>query len=132
LDAAVAGYRQAECVVVTRCGRNEAGSGLQFAQSGELELDVPARDTALQFLGAALGYQASVIEDPDLAGELIGLVQVLRGEEYRHSGSGEVTDDLPHRVPAARVEPGRRLVQEDQSRVTDEGHGKIQPAPHPA
>jgi hypothetical protein len=37
-------------------------------------------------------------------------------------------DDLPHGAAAARVQAGGRLVEEDDARVTDQGHrGSLSP-----
>ena len=44
----------------------------------------------------------------------------------------EVPDDLPHDPPTARVEPGRRLVEEDDPRIADEGHRQVEAAAHAA
>ena len=73
-----------------------------------------------------------MVEHGDPVGELVGLVQVLRGEEDRHAAGDQLADDLPHRAPAARVEPGGRLVEEDDPRVADQRHGQVEPAPHAA
>ena len=52
---------------------------------GELELDVPAGDSALEFGGGAFGDDPPVIEHRDTVGELVGLLEVLGGEEDRHA-----------------------------------------------
>ena len=44
----------------------------------------------------------------------------------------EVADDVPHHASAARVEPGRRLVEEDDPRAADQGHRQVEPAAHAA
>ena len=40
--------------------------------------------------------------------------------------------DLPHDAAAARIEAGRRLVQEDDPRVADEGHRQVESPAHAA
>ena len=45
---------------------------------------------------------------------------------------GELPDRLPHLDPGLRVEPGRRLVEEDDRRVADEAHRDVEPSPHTA
>jgi hypothetical protein len=62
----------------------------------------------------------------------VGFVEVLGGQQNRHAARDEVADDLPHRVAAARVQAGRRLVEEDDSRLADERHRDVEPAPHAA
>ena len=44
----------------------------------------------------------------------------------------EVADRLPHDAPAARIEARRRLVEEDDPRVADEGHRQVEPPAHAA
>ena len=39
-------------------------------------------------------------------------------------------DDVPHPDTAARVEAGRRLVEEQHRRLGDQGAGKVEPSPH--
>jgi hypothetical protein len=48
------------------------------------------------------------------------------------SSWGEPRDLLPHVGAALGVEPGRRLVQEQDARVVDEGEGEIETALHAA
>ena len=102
------------------------------ARVGELQPDVAAGDAALELVGGALGDQPPVVEHRDPVGELVGLVQVLGGEEDRDPVGDEVADDLPHGAAAARVEAGGRLVEEDDARVADQGHREVEPAPHAA
>ncbi len=63
-------------------------------------------------------------------GELVRLIQVLRGEQDRDTAGHEVADDLPHRMTAARVQAGGWLVEEDDAGVADQGHREVEPAPH--
>ena len=42
----------------------------------------------------------------------------------------EVSDGLPHHPAAAWIEAGRGLVEEDDPRVADEGHGEVEPPLH--
>jgi hypothetical protein len=44
----------------------------------------------------------------------------------------ELADRVPHHPPAARVEAGRRLVEEDDPRLDDERHRQVEPAAHAA
>ena len=63
-------------------------------------------------------------------GEVVGLFQVLRGQEDGDAGRYQLPDDLPDDAATARVEPGRWLVQEDQSGTGDQGHGQVEPPAH--
>ena len=99
---------------------------------GELEADVTAGDEALEFGRRPFGDEFALVEHRDPVGELVRLLQVLRGQEDRHAAGDEVADDLPHGVAAARVQAGGRFVEEDDARVTDQGHRQIETPPHPA
>ena len=44
----------------------------------------------------------------------------------------ELLDEVPHRQPATRVEPGRRLVEEQHRRPGDQAHRDVEPPPHAA
>ena len=129
---AVARHLQGQGLLVAGRGGEQPAGGLELALPGEAQLDVPAGDAALELVGGALGHDPAVVKQRDPVGELVGLLQLLGGEEDGDAAGGEVADDLPHGLPAARVKPGRRLVQEDQPRVADQGHGQVEPSPHAA
>ena len=65
-------------------------------------------------------------------GQLVGLLEVLRGEQERRALADQLADDVPHAEPAARVEAGGRLVEEEQPRPADQGAGEVEPAAHAA
>jgi hypothetical protein len=90
----------------------------------------PRSDRGLEFAGGAFGDDLTVVYDSDPVGELIGLVEVLRGEQYRSAFGGEGSDDVPDLVAAARVEAGGRLVEEDQIRRDDDAGRDVERAPH--
>ena len=66
--------------------------------------------------GGAVGDHAAVVDDRDRVGELVGLVEVLRGEQHvvPSATSSRITSHMP--LPAGRVEPGGRLVEEQHRR----------------
>jgi hypothetical protein len=80
----------------------------------------------------ALGDDPAVGDDPDAVGELVGLLEVLGGEENGRAVAVERLDLAPDRLPAHRIEAGRRLVEEQHARLVDERRGEVEPAPHPA
>jgi hypothetical protein len=95
----------------------------------------------LKDLAAGLGFQLvrrssrddlAMVDDHDVVGQLVGLVQVLRGEQDRDPVRDEAPDHRPHVGPAARVKPGRRLVQVQHPGIADQAGSQVQPAPHPA
>jgi hypothetical protein len=55
-----------------------------------------------------------VVDDRDAARQLIGLVQVLRAQRHDGALGDHGPDDVPDLVVASRVEPGSRLVEEQQ------------------
>src|SRR6266536_6700440 len=75
----------------------------QVASTRYCEFEALAADLRLQFVGGTSGDDASLIDDGDLVGKLIGLLQVLRGEQDGGSVGDEGADDLPHAETAARV-----------------------------
>ena len=130
--AAVAGDLEREGFVVVGGVAQHEGCGLVGARVVEAEPDVPAGDQPLEFLGGALGSQLAVVEHGDAVGDLVGLVQVLGGEEDGGAFGDELADDLPHVVATARVEAGGRLVEEDDPRVADQRHGEVEAPLHAA
>ena len=50
----------------------------------------------------------------------------------RCPSADQLADHVPHGLPAARVEPGGRLVQEDHRGPADQAHGEVEPAAHAA
>src|SRR5258708_34751493 len=82
---------------------------------GELQADMATGNQALEIVGSPLGNQLPLIENRDPVGELVCLIQVLRGEQDRDAASYEVADDLPHGLAAARVQASGRLVEKDEA-----------------
>ena len=88
---------------------------------------------ALELGGRALGDEAAGVDDADAVGELVGLLEVLRGEEDGHP---ELVVEPPHLLPHAgaadRVEAGGRLVEEQHVGVVHQRGGEVEAAPHAA
>jgi hypothetical protein len=93
---------------------------------------VAAGHQALQLARGTFGDQLPAVENRDPVGELVGFLQVLRRQEDRHAAGHEVSDDLPHRAPAAWVQASGRLVEEDDAGITDQAHREVEPTPHAA
>jgi hypothetical protein len=81
--------------------------------------------------GAGLDHQA-VVDHHDLVGEAIGLFEVLRGEQRGDTTVHELVDEIPHRVPAARIEASGGLVEEENRRLARETHGDVETPAHTA
>ena len=92
----------------------------------------PPGTSRLSSAAVPVGHDPAVVEHGDPVGELVGLVEVLRGEEDGDAAGDEIADHLPHRVTAARVQARGRLVEEDQLRVAHERHRQVEPAAHAA
>ena len=72
-----------------------------------------------------------VVDDDDVVGEIVGLLEVLRGEQHGDAGGGEVLDHAPQLDPALRVETGRGLVEEEHRWTVHERAGKVEAPAHP-
>ena len=72
-----------------------------------------ARDAPLELAPGSLGDDPAAVKDRDPVGKLVGLVQILGGQEDRDAAGDQVADAVPHRAAAARIQAGRGLVEED-------------------
>ncbi|MDX6336277.1 MAG: hypothetical protein QOG05_3617 [Streptosporangiaceae bacterium] len=130
-EAPVTGHLQGEVFLVRiRIGEQMRGQ-VQRIGGGEPQQDMPAGDPALELGGSPGGDNPALVEDRDPVRELVGLVEVLGGKQDGDPPGGQLADDLPHGAPAARIQPGGGLVQENQTRAADQRHGQVEPAPHP-
>ena len=93
---------------------------------------MPEPTERLELAARALGDDLAVVDDRDAVGELVGLVEVLRGEQHGRALGDEHAHDLPHLVAAARIEAGRGLVEEQQLGGHDDAGGDVEPAAHAA
>ena len=131
-DVAVGGDLQARRVLVGHRHPQRVGGHELRVGVGEADVDAAAGNSLLELLRAALGDQASAVEDRHPVGEPVGLLEVLRGEEHGGAVVGQALDDLPHGATAARIKAGGRLVEEDDLRRADQRHRQVEPATHPA
>ena len=104
----------------------------RWSGSSSRTCSAPEPTDALSCAGRALGDHLAVVDHGDPVGELVGLVEVLRAEQDRRALGDERADDVPDLVARARVEPGRRLVEEHQLRRHDDARGDVEPAAHAA
>jgi hypothetical protein len=86
--------------------------------------DQPAR--------APFGDHPAMIHDRDPAAQALGLLHEVRREDQRASLLCQLAQPLPDQVARLRVQPGSRLVHEEDLRVIDEGPRKRQAPLHPA
>ena len=71
-------------------------------------------------------------DDADRVGQLIGLLEVLGGQQHRGALRDERGDHAPQCDPAARIQPSRGLVEEEHPRVDDQRPGQVDASAHPA
>ena len=109
------------------------GLGLVAARGArKLDLEDLAADPLLQLVPGALGDHPAVVDHGDPIRELVRLLEVLGGQQERRSLADELAHDRPDLVAAARVEPGRRLVEEEDPRPRQQARREVEPAAHPA
>ena len=97
-----------------------------------VHLDDVAADAALELTRRAGRHGPAVIDDHDAAGQVIGLVQVLRRQQDVGAAFHHGADGVPQLDPAARVQPGRRLVQQQQPRGAHQARAQVELAAHAA
>src|SRR5690348_5311995 len=68
-----------------------------------------------------------MVDDGDAVAESLGFVHVVRGEENRAARGLEFLDEIPDLAARLRIESGRRLVEEEQIRITDDRARNRQP-----
>ena len=130
-DVAIGGDLQARRGLVGDRHSQRGGGHELRVGVGEADIDAAAGNLLLELLRAALGDHPSAVEDRHPVGEPVGLVEVLRGQEHGGAVVDQTPHDLPHRATAARIEAGRRLIEEDDLRRADQGHRQIETATHP-
>ena len=84
------------------------------------DTDCMAVDSAIRLARRAGGDDAAAIDDRDPIAELLGLVDVVRGQQHRVAVAFHLRDFGVQFAARLRIEPGRRLVQKDELRVVDE------------
>lgn len=94
------------------------------------DLDALAADAGLELVGGAACDDASVVDHADVVGEVVRLLQILRGQQQGRTAGDQLLDDLPELLAVARVEPGRRLVHEHDRRRHDERRRQVEAAAH--
>ena len=137
LDAIRDGDADALAVIVDRHALVEdrlqqLGQPRQVAGAGRVHLEHVAADVALELVGGAERDHLPVVDHGDAIRQAVGLVEVLGGQEQRRAVVDELGDELPEVDARARVEPGRRLVHQQDPRTPDEARAEIEPAPHAA
>ena len=81
---------------------------------------------------AALGHDLRLVHDDEPVAQLLRLVHVVRRQHERDAALLEPVEPVPQEVAGLRVEPGRRLVEEQDGRLVDERAGDRQASLHAA
>ena len=97
----------------------------------KLDLEDLAADLFLELVPRARGDHPAVVDHRDPLGELVGLLQVLGGQKQRGALALEVSNRIPDLVAAARVEPGGRLVEEEDPGLRQQARAQVEPPSHP-
>ena len=79
-----------------------------------------------------LGDDPAVVHDDQPVAQLLGLVHVVGGEDQGDALLLEPEQPVPQHVPGLRVEPGGRLVEQQDLGLVDQRAGDGQPALHAA
>jgi hypothetical protein len=106
-----------------RCRLFEAGD------VGELQANDLGPEALFQLFGATSRDDPAVVEQGDPVGQDVRFFEILRRQQDCHAVVHELPDGFPELLTTARVEPGRRLVQEEQARSLDHAHGEVQAPP---
>ena len=111
---------------------HQRGGPLEVRPIGQPDLEHVATEPVLELVRRSLGDDASAVEHDDPVGEVLGLLHVLRREQDRRALGHQLVDELPQVVPRPRIEPGRRLVEEEDRGSTDETGRQVETSPHAA
>ena len=75
----------------------------------------------------AVGDDAALADQHDPVGVLVGLLEVVRGEEHRAAALGVAADRRPEGAAALDVHAGGGLVEQQQRGVGEQRHREAQP-----
>ena len=73
--------------------------------------------------------RGAVVDDDDVVGQLVGLVEVVRGEQHVGAGGDQASHCFPNLDAAGRVESGRRFVEQQQPWCADQTGSEVETAP---
>ena len=104
----------------------DATDGIEPGGVGQRHLDDVAADPGLQVPEGARGDGPAVVDDHDLIGQLVGLVEVVGGEHDVGAPGHEGPHGVPHLAAAGGVETGGRLVEEQQLGCPDQAGPQIE------
>ena len=104
-----------------------AASATRSSPAGAVKRSCPSAPSRVSSAGLPGGDHPAAVDDDDLVGEPLGLVHEVRGEHDGDAVGAQLRGPVPGRVPGLRVQPGGRLVEEDQLGPADHGQRQRQP-----
>ena len=99
--------------VVTRRLGDDGRRLVETTRIDDDDVDVIATDLALERAGVAAGDDPAAVDDDDVVGEALGLVEVLRGEQDGGAAVDERVEHRPQLGARPWVETGGRFVEEE-------------------
>ena len=97
-----------------------------------MHLDNAAPGAALELARCALSHQPAVIDDRHLGRQVVGLLEVLGGEQHVGAAGDQRADHVPELETTVRVESGGGLVQQQQAGPADQAGAEVEAAAHAA
>ena len=96
------------------------------------DVDLVAADLALERAGVAPGDDPAVVDDDDVVGQALGLLEVLGGEQDGGAPVDEGVEHGPQLAAGPGVEAGGGLVEEQHLGPGHQRGGQVEPAAHAA
>ncbi|MCY1233028.1 hypothetical protein D9M72_455460 [compost metagenome] len=133
--------KRAGCGIAPRAGLADVDGGRQHAREVEsgprLEEQRPdmflggvSTDVPLEQLGhGTFGDVPACINDVHVVGQPLGIVHEVGREDDSHAGVPQFGNELEDKLARLRIQPGARLVQEEDLGVSHQGRREGQPLP---
>ena len=107
------------------------------ARVNERDLNPLVANRRFQLIGGALRHHPSIVDHRGAVGELVGLFEVLGGQQDSRSlrdlgFKDQAGDDVRHSQPIARIETRGRFVKEERLRACRRCAGQVDAPSHPA
>ena len=91
----------------------------------ELELDPPPLRRASERVHVPGGDDPPVVDDRDLLADVLDELELMAGEEDGRAARRLAAENLGERLDRDRVEPGERLVEDEQLRLVQQRGGEL-------
>jgi hypothetical protein len=118
-----------------RVGHRQAHAGhvgQRARRRGEIKHESFHVELGQQRLHRRVLDDAAVVDDRDVAAELLGFFQIMRGQDHRRAGRVDAAHELPHRASDFDVDARGRLVEHEQFRFAHHRAGDHQAPLHAA